>query len=278
MLVTYKPAPCPAGAAKQANCSDAHVSLSANGVAWRAASSAAAFTVQDGGGGAGLVHDPGSGKWTLFQTTVQKLAHPKPIADNLGDGFRRVVTSRTSSDGKAWSVASAADTLQPWLSKGAPSDPPETELFGMNPFVYGGRVAASVMLYAPSPAWPGANPAAPASPPKKPPKKPSPPPPPAWLPAPAMRQEWWVAQPAKSAARRSPLATGRVLFKWEAAACPRRVTCRAARVGRRGHVDKAVFGADAAPGQRRRARGGAGRRAPGGGAHARAADGTADGA
>jgi len=101
----------------------------------------------------GVMWDARTGRLITQQVTYQ--AWNKPYADNLGGQRRRVLSIRTSHDGRAWGRVPEAG--QDGLIIPDARDPPDIEFYRAFAFPYGDRYVAMADLYAASPLSPGAH-------------------------------------------------------------------------------------------------------------------------
>jgi hypothetical protein len=105
---------------------------------------------------ASLIWSPEHQRYVIFQITYepQNRSHPE-YRDHLG-AKRRVLSLRTSADGREWSPSSDVGKKNPFrpaseLFTPDSADSPDTEFYGIHVFPYAGKYLAAVQLYAPSP-------------------------------------------------------------------------------------------------------------------------------
>ena len=100
-----------------------------------------------------MMWHPQRERLVAYQTTYQRWR--KPYADNIGQERRRVLSIRTSADGRAWDPAGdvSGDRLRPDNELIVPDehDPAELEYYRMTVFPYHDRFVGMVLLYAASP-------------------------------------------------------------------------------------------------------------------------------
>lgn len=127
---------------------------SPDGVNWRLLHDRPVYVDHDA---LGLMWHPGRKEYIAYQTTYEN--YEKAIPDNLGKFVRRVLAIRTSKDGIRWTPSDPVGLhsrpqyrlATRWLIRPDENDPPDLEFYHMNAFAYGGRYAALVLNYAPSP-------------------------------------------------------------------------------------------------------------------------------
>lgn len=132
-------------------CHAAWCLVSSDGQDWRFALDRPAFEDHDSNG---LMWDPRSSVFVDYQATYQ--AWPKPFVDNIGDARRRVMHTRTSTDGVVWNPPESiswGDSFIPEDRLITPDDddPAELEFYRFHAFPYAGRYVGMVLNYAPSP-------------------------------------------------------------------------------------------------------------------------------
>lgn len=100
-----------------------------------------------------LLWHPHREQYVAYQISYQR--REKPYADNIGQELRRVLTYRTSTDGRQWAPPGdvAGGLFRPDAEMITPDveDPAEVEFYRLVVFPYHDRFVGMMLLYAPSP-------------------------------------------------------------------------------------------------------------------------------
>jgi hypothetical protein len=130
----------------------AHFFRSQDGLAWEDLNPGApAYTDHDA---CGLLWDPQASRYVMLQTTYQPWK--KVFPDNIGNGIRRVLTTRTSPDGVQWEPGGNVGGGGPYhpaerLTLPDEHDPAEMEFYWLRAFPYEDCFVGMMLNYAASP-------------------------------------------------------------------------------------------------------------------------------